>query len=315
MPKLMRYACTPTCGAHLTKFIQVYPNGPRTQNHSPYRAAMENVRHWYDGRVSSCTEPTDSTAFRPVGDNSLADQLSTLVLDVAQPVNIRQNNAGLQDSEGVPHSYAPQYLKPPYTNPSKCTHIFGNPASPCSTITSPITSIAWGDSVPSPTPHGQHHSHSDDTISGTGLQLNIPPHPGSPSVSAAPSPTPHGHRQQLEHSDDAISESQLPLALPSYPAPEVPMPTPPPGPSFLTLDSTPPQDLIGRRALAPVPKRGRIARAVQPLACYFCRGRKIACGPPTNHRSGDQICEYVVLTHSLKTLFCVFDFLFFGSLQ
>ena len=50
-------------------------------------------------------------------------------------------------------------------------------------------------------------------------------------------------------------------------------------------------DVVGRRA----PKPRRITRAVQPLACFFCRGRKIACGPPVNLGNGDRTCEYVAI--------------------
>ncbi|KAI0301039.1 hypothetical protein B0F90DRAFT_1721164 [Multifurca ochricompacta] len=77
-------------------------------------------------------------------------------------------------------------------------------------------------------------------------------------------------------------------------------PPPPPretstGPSGSVRTSLPPpaaldstrRDVLGRRA----PKQRRITRAVQPLACYFCRGRKIACGPPANLGSGDRTCE------------------------
>src|SRR6266850_7276579 len=38
----------------------------------------------------------------------------------------------------------------------------------------------------------------------------------------------------------------------------------------------------------------RSTRPVQPLACFFCRGRKIACGPPAKDGSGDRTCEYVL---------------------
>jgi hypothetical protein len=356
----MRYICTPICGAHLTKFIQVYLNGSGTHNHSPYQSeAMENVYYWYDGNVPYCT---DATAWQPMDDNFihmnvpgyfyvdnygvthqvnglnlLVDQSLTFVLDITQLVNIRHDgHVGFQES--APHSYAPQYWEPPCANSPNRARIFSNPASPSggSTVTSPcasLSSIAWGDSVPS-TPHSQHHSHSDDAISGTDLQLNLPSLSGPPSssVSAAPSPTPHIHSRQ--HSNDSISESQLQfkLTLPPYPPsiPQMASPvfaqsqqrqqdkpppeleaaaptTPPSGPSSPALVSTPPQDLVGRRAPAPAPKRRRITRAVQPLACFFCRGRKIACGPPTNPRGGDRTCEYVVRRlqfFSLKTLFC-----------
>jgi hypothetical protein len=176
-----------------------------------------------------------------------------------------------------------------------------------STCTS-LSSIAWSDSVPSPTPYNQHHSHSDDAI-------NLPPYLGPPSVCAAPSPTPHSHGRH--HSDDAINESQLQLALRPYPPSipqmtstvyvqsqqqqrqedqdqqplEVPVSTTPLlGPSSPALDLTPPEDPFRRRA----PKRWCITRTVQPLACYFCRGRKIACGLQTNPRSSDRTCECII---------------------
>ena len=259
----------------------------------------------------------------------LADQLLTFVLDITQLVNVRHNShVGFQES--VPPSYAPQHWEPPSANPLNHTRVFNNPASPCSTITSPcasLSSIAWSDSVPSPTPHIQHsHSHSEHAINGTHLQLNLLPHPAPPSVSvspsAAPSPTLHSHSRR-QHSDGAISDSLLELVLPpnppsvpqmvspvypesqqqqqqrqqqenqDQPTLEAPAPTPLPlGPSSEpspALDSTSLQDLVGRRE----PKRRRITRAVQPLACFFCRGRKIACGPPTNPSGGDRTCEYV----------------------
>ncbi|KAF8494625.1 hypothetical protein F5888DRAFT_1805358 [Russula emetica] len=318
---------------------EVYLNGSGTQNHSPYQSeAMENVYYWYDGNVPYCT---DATAWQPLDDNFIHMNVpGYFYVDnygvTHQLVNIRHNShVGFQES--VPHSYAPQYREPHYTNPSDRTRVFNNLASPCSTVTSPCTSlssIAWSDSVSSPTPHSQHHhsqsDHSDDAIiSGTHLHLNLPLLPGGLSsvTSATSSPTPphsRGPARQLEHSNDAISsESQLQLALPPYPPPSIPVipqmaspvydqpqqqredqdqdqdqqppdapvpNTPPSGPSSPALDSTSPQDLVGRRA----PKRRRVTRSVQPLACYFCRGRKIACGPPTNSSSGDRTCEYVV---------------------
>ncbi|SRR6266446_3980045 len=244
----------------------------------------------------------------------------TFVPDVTQLVNIRHDgHVGFQES--VPHSYAPRYWEPPHTNAHNRTHVFSNSASPSSVVTSPcnsLSSVAWSDSVPSPTSHSRHHSHSDNVTGDSQLQLNLPPYPVPPSV--VPSPTPHNHGWQ--HSDDAISESQLRLTLPPYPPSipqmaspvytesqrqqqqreaqdqprplEAPAPTTPPSvPSSPAPDSTP-QDRVGRRAPAPAPKRRRITRAVQPLACYFCRGRKIACGPPTDSRSGGRTCEYVV---------------------
>src|SRR6266436_6688870 len=129
----------------------------------------------------------------------LANQSLTFMLDVTQLVNVR-HNGHVEFQESVPHSYAPQFWEPTYTNlpymdPPNHTRA---PESPCSTVTSPcasLSSIAWSDSVSSPTPHThtQHRSHSEDAISGTHLHLNLPSHPRPPSVntSAAPSPTLH----------------------------------------------------------------------------------------------------------------------------
>jgi hypothetical protein len=348
-PKLMRYTCTPICGALLTKFIQVYLNGSGTQNHSPYQSeAMENVYYWYDGNVPYCT---DATAWQPLDDNFVhmnvpgyfyidnsgvthqvnvitcwRVSLLTFVPDVKQLVNIRHNShVGFQES--VSHSCSPQYWEPPYPNAHNGTPVFSNPASPCTSVTSPcasLSSVAWSDSVPSPTPHSRCHSHSDNAIRDSHL-LNLPPypeHPG-PSVSPAHSLTRHSPSHGRQQSDDAINESQIQLDLPPPSVPQMVSPvyshsqqqpqqqqkdhdqsppealmptTPPSGPSSPALISMSPQDPVGRRAPALAPKRRRITRAVQPIACYFCRGRKIACGPPTNPRSGDRTCEYVV-TH------------------
>lgn len=106
-----------------------------------------------------------------------------------------------------------------------------------------------------------------------------------------PSPTPR--QQQL---DDAVSRPlPVPLIPPSVPQTALParaqQSNQAPGPrrpsiAPLAPDSTP-RDTAGRR----VPKQRRITRAVQPLACYFCRGRKIACGPPANQEGGDRTCE------------------------
>jgi hypothetical protein len=128
--------------------------------------------------------------------------------------------------------------------------------SPTSPCTS-LSSLPWSDSEPSPTPC----RFSNDVISR--VPSVTPPVPQT----ALPAPT-----QTLE-------------APARPPGSERPLPTPP------VQDPTR-QAVLGRRA----PKQRRITRAVQPLACYFCRGRKIACGPPADLGSGNRTCEYVV-TH------------------
>ena len=63
----MRYTCTLICGAHLTKFIQVYLNGSGTENQSE---AMENVHYWYNGNVPYSTDATARpTVWQPLDDN------------------------------------------------------------------------------------------------------------------------------------------------------------------------------------------------------------------------------------------------------
>jgi hypothetical protein len=116
-----------------------------------------------------------------------------------------------------------------------------------------------------------------------------------------PSPSPRRH-----HLDDAIyappstQPSHLPVPQTAPPACAQQSPEAP-GPRRPSLDR-PAQDplardIVGRRA----PKQRRITRTVQPLACFFCRGRKIACGPVANLGSGDRTCEYVV---TRTQLFC-----------
>jgi hypothetical protein len=133
--------------------------------------------------------------------------------------------------------------------------------------TSPCTSLSslpWSDSEASPTPR----RFSDDVIS-------LPSVPPPVPQMASPAPT-----QSLE-------------ALARPPCSEHPLPSTP------AFDLTR-QDVLGRRA----PKQRRVTRAVQPLACYFCRGRKIACGPPANLGSGNRTCEYVLTHRNTRT--CTF---------
>ncbi len=153
-----------------------------------------------------------------------------------------------------------------YDRPS----IFNSPTSPCTSL----SSIHWSDSEPSPK-SPQHHL--DDTSTSTSSELSsalsVPP--------SVPQTAPPARAQQS-------------LEAPGPRRPSIAPPAP---------DSTP-RDIVGRRPAAP--KQRRITRAVQPLACYFCRGRKIACGPPANLGSGDRTCEYVVTRTLLfpKTLLC-----------
>ena len=300
----MHAACTPICGANLTKFIQVYLNGSGNQYYSPHQSeAMESIHYWYDGNVPYYT---DVTAWQPLDDNfvhvnvpvyAYVDNSNgttthqvwhnlqtcqshvlglTLCWCHTQLVNIRQSHGHVCYQESLHHSYSPQHWEPSYAH--NCTyHQFSAPPSPCTSIASHCTSTfsslhGWDGPVRSPPAqhrrqqHSHSHSHSDDVVPG--LQLVTPYSP--PPVSSSPAPAPE----------------------------------------LRTTTTTPPQeDLVGRLAsVSSAPKRRRVTRAVQPLACFFCRGRKIACGPPTSTPSGDRTCEYVVmrqltLPKKKKTLF------------
>jgi hypothetical protein len=152
------------------------------------------------------------------------------------------------------------YEPPPPMNVSDGTSLFCSPTSPCTSSSlseSPSSSQPWSDSESSPTPC----QYSDDAVPS----VTPVPQPILPPPAPVPAPT-------------------QPLEAPARPPySKRPLPTPP-------VVESPRQDVLSRRA----PKQRRITRAVQPLACYFCRGRKIACGPPADLSSGNRTCEYVV---------------------
>ena len=167
----------------------------------------------------------------------------------------------------TPHSFA-EYQGGPHSYALQLSDvplIEHDRSSMFSSSTSPCTSLSslqWSDSEPSPTPRQQQ---LEDAVSGP-----LPAPPVSPSL---PQTAPPARAQQSNEAPGPRRPSIAPLAP----------------------DSTP-RDTAGRR----VTKQRRITRAVQPLACYFCRGRKIACGPPANQGSGDRTCEYVVTRTSVS---------------
>ena len=324
VPKLMRYARTPICGANLTKFIQVHLNGSGSQHHSPYQSeALENVYYWYDGNVPYCP---DATAWQPLDDNFLHTNVpvysyvdnylgtthqvnattcrrmsrADFVPGATQVVNIRRSHTGYQER---PYLYTPQHWEPSFPNAHNYrAHMYSTPASPCSSLTSHSTSsyssLPWSDSVQSsPIQPRRPQQHWDDVITSeselqSALRLDLSYSPSVPSPVHAQEPELQSAlRVDLPYSPSA---PQIPSSVHTQeqPTPEAQAPTTPPPsvPTSPAPDSTTPEELVGRRA----PKRRRVTRAVQPLACFFCRGRKIACGPPTNSRSGDRTCEYVV---------------------
>ena len=220
-----------------------------------------------------------------------------------QIVNRCHSHVGYQES---PHSYAPQHWESSsFVNAHSRIHHhqYSTPPSPCISLADHFAStfsslIAWNDSVqPAPTQHRRHqHQHQHQQKHSDDDELPLPsitvPSNYRPSVPPPRTASPVYAQEQQQRRQPTLEGSRAstppPLSVPPSPAP----------------DSSPPaqEDLVGRRA----PKRRRITRAVQPLACYFCRGRKIACGPPTHSRSGDRTCEYVFT----RQLFSLKAFLF-----
>jgi hypothetical protein len=167
----------------------------------------------------------------------------------------------LADYQESRHSlYTLQLAEAPFLDAYDRPSIFNSPTSPCTSL----SSIHWSDSEPSPK-SPQHHLDDTGTSTSTSSEL-------SSALSVPPSVPQTAPPARAQQSFEAPGPRRPSIA--------------PPAP-----DSTP-RDIVGRRPAAP--KQRRVTRAVQPLACYFCRGRKIACGPPANLGSGDRTCEYVV---------------------
>ena len=137
---------------------------------------------------------------------------------------------------------------------------------------------------------------------GTVLEAKVRTHADSRVASlqwsdSEPSPLPR--QQQLE---DAVSGPSHPacLSIPSINGTTRLRPAIAPGPRRPSIAPLAPDSTPRYMARHHVTKQHRITCAVQPLACYFCRGRKIACGPPANQGSGDRTCEYVVTRTSVS---------------
>jgi hypothetical protein len=156
-------------------------------------------------------------------------------------------------------------------------------------------------------PYDVHLHHHQAPFTSVGL-FELAPLLKSPASSCTSRLSLHSSNSESspgpsKDSDDAMSSTQAtpppepPMGLPVRPQ-SAETPVRPPGPR--RPFSAP---ALGRRA--PKPRR-----TVQPLACFFCRRRKIACGPPVNLGSGDRTCEYVrpfvpfTLFLSLRTIIC-----------
>ena len=290
---------------------------------------MEKVYYWYDGNVPYCT---NVTAWQPIDDNyvhmnvpaysyidnSHGQQHTSHQVNCTtcwrvtctpwadfvpgQVVNIRRGHVGYQ--EGLYHVdlYTPQRWELSYSNAHNCTYNlnqFGAPPPPpprisiaahgTSNLSSESSLSSWNNLAQAPPaqhPQQQHsHSHSDDA--NLGLRLATPydsSHDSTPYVSQVASSVVYSQHPQEQQQSSV--EARVPSTPPSVP--------PSPASELGT------QDLVGPRA----PKLPRVTRSVQPLACFFCRGRKIACGPPTSTRSGNQTCEYVVTRHLTFSILC-----------
>ncbi|KAN0128721.1 hypothetical protein V8E53_013442 [Lactarius tabidus] len=220
--------------------------------------AIENVYYWYDGNVPFCT---DATACRPLDDNFL-------------PMNVHGYGYGywyadktqwapLHQHMNVNHWASTQEYSDPYD-----MHLHHHPA--------PFTNVSLfelASMLSSPTSTCTPTLDSSSSESSPGprrLSADIDETPTM--LHSEPQIEPPAHSQTTETPERRPGPRRLSCA----PAPVAEDPPTNTGPG-----------VVGRRA----PKPRRITRAVQPLACFFCRGRKIACGPPVNLGTGDRTCE------------------------
>ena len=151
-------------------------------------------------------------------------------------------------------------------------------------------------------PYDMHLHHHQAPFTNVGL-FELAPLLGSPASTCTSRSSFHSSNSEPSPgpSDDATSSTVT--TPPSEPQLEPPVrvqsaetPVRRPGrprrpstaPAPVAEDPTTGQEAVGRRR---VPKPRRTTRPVQPLACFFCRRRKIACGPPVNLGAGDRTCE------------------------
>ncbi|KAH9988455.1 hypothetical protein BJV74DRAFT_885342 [Russula compacta] len=227
-----------------TQVNEAYLNGPGSQ-YPPYQSeAVENVQYWYDGNVPYYT---DAAAWQPLDDTFLHMNVPgySYVDKLHGPAHqlVAVHHPHVDVQESL-QSYTLQFWEQPSLNAHNRTPTISSPTSPCTSL----SSLPWSDSEPSPS---LRRHHLDDATIGLPSALPFPP-----SLPQTASPA------------CAQQQQQQPLEAPGPRRPSLAPPSPNPTS----------RDTVGRRA----PKQRRITRAVQPLACYFCRGRKIACGPPAN---------------------------------
>ncbi|KAH9961543.1 hypothetical protein BC827DRAFT_1202738 [Russula dissimulans] len=244
-----------------TQVNEVHLNGSGNQYPPNQSEAMQNVYYWYDGYMPYCT---DAAASQPVDDTFLYMNVPGYSsVDKSQGVaypltNIHYDpHVDLQGSSQL--SYTLQLWDQPTPNPRGRTPSCSTTSSPCTSPSSP-SSLHWSDSEPSPTQRKQ--TLDDVTVSSIG-PLSVPetaPSGGAQAERDVEAPGPR--RPSIASTKSSPLEPDSTTAAPS-------------------------REAVGRRA----PKQRRGTRAVQPLACFFCRGRKIACGPATNLGSGDRTCE------------------------
>lgn len=162
----------------------------------------------------------------------------------------------------------------------------------------------WASTQEYSDPYDMHIHHHPEPFTNVSLfelapLLSSPTSTCTPTLdSSSPESSPGPSRLSADEAPSMLhSEPQI---EPTARSQKVEAPMRRPGPRRLSCAPTPVAedpptntgpDMVGRRA----PKPRRITRAVQPLACFFCRGRKIACGPPVNLGTGDRTCEYVAI--------------------
>ncbi|KAH7928924.1 hypothetical protein BV22DRAFT_1030138 [Leucogyrophana mollusca] len=136
--------------------------------------------------------------------------------------------------------------------------------SPTQQSTGGVYPDSWGRMIPSPAPltvPSQSYMFGEDTPSPTSATFVHAPHPShqhnQPHRGSSPS---HGHRRR-------------------------------PGSPFRRSPSP-----RGAMRISPLPQNKRLIEKKPALACLFCRGRKIACGPPSPGNK-DKTCNQCARRH------------------
>ncbi|KAH7905691.1 hypothetical protein BJ138DRAFT_1017388 [Hygrophoropsis aurantiaca] len=156
-----------------------------------------------------------------------------------------------------PSQFEFQSYSPVQEDTAVSPSVYGSPTEPFS-----IYLDSWGTRLPSPAPitvPSQSYMFAGDTPPSASVQFILAAHPSQHQHSHRISPLSHGRTWQGS-----------PLRRSPSPRGTVP--------------------------ISPLPQSKRLIEKKPALACLFCRGRKIACGPPSL-RNGGKTCNQCARRH------------------